>query len=112
MKMKVAISARGDGWDEGVDPRFGRARGFFIIDTQTARTEYLDNQANVDAVHGAGTGTAKAVVAAGVQVVLTPRVGPKAAAVLDAAGVETLSGVEQLSIREAYEKYRLGALKE
>ena len=110
--MKVAISATGDGWDEGVDPRFGRARGFFIIDTDTSQTTYLDNLANVEAGHGAGTGAARAVADAGVQVILTPRVGPKAAAVLDAAGIKVLPGVENASIREAYERYRAGKLKE
>jgi predicted Fe-Mo cluster-binding NifX family protein len=110
--MKVAVSATGDGWDEGVDPRFGRARGFFIIDTDTAQTTYLDNLANVEVGHGAGTGAATAVVHAGVQVVLSPRVGPKAAAVLDAAGIQVLGGVEHVSIREAYEMYREGTLKE
>ena len=110
--MKVAISATGDGWDAGVDPRFGRARGFFIIDTDTTQTVYLDNLDNVDAAHGAGTGAAQAVADAGVQVVLAPRVGPKAAAVLDAAGIKVLHGVEHVSIREAYERYQEGTLKE
>ena len=110
--MKVAISAMGNGWDELVDPRFGRAQGFFVIDTETKKTSYLDNQANVEVGHGAGTGAAKAVVDAGVQVVLTPHVGPKAASVLDAAGIKTLGGVEHASLKEAYERYQAGTLKE
>lgn len=110
--MKVAISARGDGWNEGVDPRFGRAQGFFIIDTETTQTSYLDNSANVEASHGAGTGAAATVAGAGVQVVLTPRVGPKAASVLEEAGIKVLGGVEHASIREAYDKFREGTLKE
>jgi len=110
--MRIAISATGDGWDEGVDPRFGRAHGFFIIDTDTSQTSYLENLANVEAGHGAGTTAAGAVVHAGAQVVLTPRVGPKAAAVLDAAGIKTLTGVENATIREAYERFLAGSLEE
>jgi predicted Fe-Mo cluster-binding NifX family protein len=110
--MRVAISAMGEGWDQLVDPRFGRAAGFVIVDTADDSTSYLDNRSNVEASQGAGTGTAAAVVEAGVQVVLTPRVGPKAAAVLDAAGIKVFRGVENDSIQEAYEKFLAGALKE
>jgi predicted Fe-Mo cluster-binding NifX family protein len=95
-----------------VDPRFGRAQGFFIVDTETTQTSYLDNSANVEASHGAGTGAAAAVAGARVQVVLTPRVGPKAASVLEEAGIKVLGGVEHASIREAYDKFREGTLKE
>ena len=110
--MQIAISATGNGWDELVDPRFGRAQGFFVIDTETKETSYLDNQDNVEVGHGAGTGAAQAVVDAGVQVVLTPHVGPKAGSVLDAAGVKVLGGVDGASIQEAYQRYQAGELKE
>lgn len=110
--MKIAISAMGNGWDELVDPRFGRCQGFFIVDTDTEETTYLDNQANLEAEQGAGTGAARAVIDAGVQVVLTPRVGPKAAAVLRAAGIRMLGGMTTDSLQEAYEKYQAGALTE
>jgi predicted Fe-Mo cluster-binding NifX family protein len=110
--MKVAISATNNDWKAPVDPRFGRAAGFFIVDTDTEETSYVDNRAQAEAGHGAGTGAARSVVDAGVKVVLTPRVGPKAASVLDAAGIKVLGGVENASVQEAYVRYRTGKLTE
>jgi predicted Fe-Mo cluster-binding NifX family protein len=110
--MKIAISACGNGWDHQVDERFGRAAGFFVVDTTDNATSYIDNGANTEAGHGAGTGAARSVVDAGVSVVVTGRIGPKAGAVLRAAGVNVMTGVGRTSVREAYEQYQRGALHE
>jgi predicted Fe-Mo cluster-binding NifX family protein len=108
--MKIAITASENGWDEQVDSRFGRARGFFVIDTDDGTTSFIDNDANVDAAHGAGTSAAKSVIDAGVQVVISGDVGPKAATVLEAGGVQIMRGVKDVSIKEAYESYQKGDL--
>ena len=110
--MKIAISACGNGWEEQVDDRFGRAVGFFIVDTDDNPTSYIDNGATVDTAHGAGTGAAQAIVDAGVGVVITVKIGPKAGSVLKAAGVKVMTGVGQTSIREAYDRYQQGNLDE
>jgi signal transduction histidine kinase len=44
--MKIAVSATGKTLDSAVDPRFGRAAGFIIVDPQTLEFEYLDNGAS------------------------------------------------------------------
>lgn len=108
--MKIAITASGNGWDEQVDSRFGRARGFFIVDTEDGATSFIDNDANVQVAHGAGTSAAKSVINAGVQVVISGDVGPKAAMVLESGGVKIVSGVTDVSIKEAYEQYQAGGL--
>lgn len=110
--MKIAITAYGDGWREQVDIRFGRAKGFFIIDTETGETSYIDNSKNVDAAHGAGLSAAQSIADAGIHELITGKVGPKAGSVLKTAGVKVLGGIGYTSIEDAYDRYRKGALTE
>lgn len=108
--MKIAFTSYGNGWNEQVDIRFGRAKGFFIVDTETEQTEYLDNRANINTAHGAGTSSAQMIADAGVQVLITGKVGPKAASVLKAAGITVYGGIGYASLKEAYAKYQKGLL--
>ena len=39
--MKIAVSSEGPGLDSMVDPRFGRAAGFVLVDTDSMAAEYL-----------------------------------------------------------------------
>ncbi|MBE0642916.1 MAG: NifB/NifX family molybdenum-iron cluster-binding protein [Bacteroidetes bacterium] len=103
--MTIAISASGNGWKERLDERFGRAQGFFLIDSENGNTRFLDNTSNVDAAHGAGTGTAQSLLSEGVGVVITGRVGPKAAEALNAAGVTVVTVVEECTVEEAWRNY-------
>jgi predicted Fe-Mo cluster-binding NifX family protein len=110
--MKVAISATRDAWSAPIDNRFGRAKGFFVVDTETEKTSYVDNRANAEQGHGAGTGAAQSIADAGVQLVITAEVGPNAGSVLKAAGIKVLRGNEAASIADAYDRYRAGSLQE
>ncbi|HID39640.1 MAG TPA: dinitrogenase iron-molybdenum cofactor biosynthesis protein, partial [Calditrichaeota bacterium] len=85
--MKIAFTAYGNSWREQVDIRFGRAKGFFIVDTETDTTSYIDNSKNVAAAQDAGTGSAQTIAGAGINVLIAGKVGPKAGAVLKAAGI-------------------------
>ncbi len=90
--MKIAISAQGREMNSPVDPRFGRAAWLIIIDSDTRQiVDVIDNTAARDAAHGAGINAATVVAESGAEVVLTGRVGPKAFAVLDAAGIKVIS---------------------
>jgi predicted Fe-Mo cluster-binding NifX family protein len=90
--MKIAISSTGKDMDSAVDPRFGRAPYLIIVDSTSGQiVDVIDNSAAQDAAHGAGINAASAVAESGAQVVLTGRVGPKAFAVLDAAGIKVVS---------------------
>ena len=44
--QKVAVSSEGPSLDDMVDPRFGRAGGFVIVNPETMETSYLDNGAS------------------------------------------------------------------
>ncbi len=108
--MKIAFTAYGNNWNEQVDIRFGRAKGFFTVDTETDRTEYLDNSANLSAQQGAGTSSAQMIVNNGIKALITGKVGPNAARVLKTAGVAVYGGIGYASIKEAYEKFKRGLL--
>jgi predicted DNA-binding protein (UPF0251 family)/predicted Fe-Mo cluster-binding NifX family protein len=105
---KIAVSSEGPGLDGPVDPRFGRAAGFVIIDPDTMASEYVDNAASQGMAQGAGIQTAELMTRHGVGVVLTGYVGPKAFQALSAAGIKIGQNLEDLSVRQAIEKYKTG----
>ncbi|HPQ71596.1 MAG TPA: NifB/NifX family molybdenum-iron cluster-binding protein [bacterium] len=100
--MKVAVSCIGDNLEAAVDPRFGRAQGFLIVDTDTAAMQYVPNAQNLQAVQGAGIQAAQNVLSAGVEALITGNIGPKAFRVLQEAGVRVYTGASG-SVRQALE---------
>ncbi len=109
--MKIAVSAKGKERNSPVDPRFGRAPWFVILDSDTGEVvDALDNTAARDAAHGAGINAATVVAEAGVGAVLTGKVGPKAFAVLDSAGIKVISGVNG-TVSDALELFRSGGVR-
>ncbi|HID01838.1 MAG TPA: dinitrogenase iron-molybdenum cofactor biosynthesis protein [Desulfobacterales bacterium] len=103
--MKIAITATGNTLDSTVDPRFGRAAWFLIVDTDTKQLiEAIDNTAGKEAAHGAGISAAAQVADKGVEALLTGRVGPKALPVLEKAGVKAVNNVSG-SILDAIDQY-------
>jgi predicted Fe-Mo cluster-binding NifX family protein len=105
---KIAISSEGPDLDGPVDPRFGRAAGFVIIDPDTMASEYVDNAASQGMAQGAGIQTAELMTRCGVGVVLTGYVGPKAFQALSAAGIKIGQNLEDLSVRQAVDQYQTG----
>ncbi len=107
--MKIAISSTGKGLTSSLDPRFGRAPYILIVDDQSrSLVDVIDNTSAADAAHGAGINAATAVAQAGANIVLTGRVGPKAFAVLEAAGIKVVSGLSG-SVSEAVDSYLSGS---
>jgi predicted Fe-Mo cluster-binding NifX family protein len=106
--MKVAVSSEGPTLDYQVDPRFGRAGGFVIVDTETMETAYVDNGGSQARAQGAGIQAAENVAGAGARVVLTGYVGPKAFTALAAAGIGIGQDVDGMTVREAVEKFIRG----
>lgn len=107
--MKVAISAQGATLDSPMDPRFGRARCFLLVDSESLAFCAHDNAVNLNAVQGAGIQAAQAVARLGSEAVITGHVGPKALATLEAAGIPVYL-VASGTVREAIEAFRAGRL--
>jgi len=105
---QIAVSCEEPTLDSVVDPRFGRADGFLIVDPETLQYRYAENGAAQARAQGAGIAAAETVVRAGATVVLTGYVGPKAFTALAAAGVQVGQNLENLTVREAVERYKAG----
>ena len=108
--MKIAITATGKTMDSPVDQRFGRAAYFVVVDTETIDFAVIDNE-NVAAAGGAGISSAKAVIDAGAEAVLTGNCGPNAQRTLSVAGIKLYTGVTG-TVAEAVELFKGGRLTE
>lgn len=108
MMHKIAVSSEGPSLDDMVDPRFGRAGGFVLVDVDDMTTEYLDNGASQTLPQGAGIETAERMSAAGVEVVLSGYVGPKAFEALRAAGIKVCQNLDGITVGEAVRRFRSG----
>ena len=108
--QKIAISCEAPSLDASLDPRFGRAAGVLIVDPQTMAFEYRDNGASQAMAQGAGIQAAEIVAAAGAGVVLTGYVGPKAFQALSAVGIKVVQNLDNLTARQALEKYTTGSV--
>jgi predicted Fe-Mo cluster-binding NifX family protein len=89
---KICITAQGAELDSDIDPRFGRAPYFLIVNLDTGEFEALENN-SIDMAHGAGIQAAQLVAGKKVSAVLTGQCGPKARQVLEAAGIQIIGGV-------------------
>ena len=108
--MKVVVTSTGEGLNSQVDPRFGRAAMFVMVDTETGETQVVDNSAGVRAAQGAGIQAAETVSRLGAECLITGHCGPKAFRALQAAGIEVYTGASG-TITEAVEQLKSGELK-
>jgi predicted Fe-Mo cluster-binding NifX family protein len=90
--MKVAITSSEGSLDAEVDPRFGRARFFLIVDSDSGTVEAFDNSGSDELSHGAGIAAVEVLVRREVAILVTGQVGPKAEQGLRAAGIEVRRG--------------------
>ncbi len=107
--MKIAFTTSGRTLDSLLDPRFGRAPGFLIYDTDGGSVEYISNIQNFNAVQGAGTQSAQNLGSAGVSAVVTGHCGPKAFSVLARAGIKVYN-TGLATVAEALEALQSGGL--
>ncbi|MBN1392900.1 MAG: NifB/NifX family molybdenum-iron cluster-binding protein [Sedimentisphaerales bacterium] len=108
--MKIAVTSTGKTLDSQVDPRFGRAACFIVVDTETMEFSVIENE-SVAAAGGAGISSAKAVIDAGAEAILTGNCGPNAERTLTAAGVKLYTGATG-TVAEAVELFKSGKLTE
>ncbi|MBN1917689.1 MAG: NifB/NifX family molybdenum-iron cluster-binding protein [Verrucomicrobia bacterium] len=107
--MKVAVTSRGKELDSEVDPRFGRARFFVLVDTDTGEFQAMDNGQNLNAAQGAGIQAAQNVAALGAEALLTGHCGPNAFRALSAGGIKVFAAVTG-TVAEAIEQFKAGTL--
>ncbi|PSH04187.1 MAG: dinitrogenase iron-molybdenum cofactor biosynthesis protein [Acidobacteria bacterium] len=108
--MRIAITSEGEALQSAVDPRFGRAKYFVVVDTEMNVTAVIYNGANVNAAQGAGIKAGKRVSELGVQALITGNVGPKAFEILREGNVAVYTGATG-TVADAIEQFRAGNLK-
>jgi predicted Fe-Mo cluster-binding NifX family protein len=105
---KIAVTCEEPSLDSRIDPRFGRAAGFLIVDPETMTFEYISNGASQVMAQGAGIQAAENIARSGAKVLLTGYVGPKAFQGLNAAGIKIGQDLENVTVREAIDLYKSG----
>lgn len=109
-EVKILISAQGPDIDALLDPRFGRAAHFVVVDGESGEWIAYPNP-GAGSGHGAGIEAARFAADKGVQAVITGAAGPNAFRTLTTAGVKiyTIDGGTVAAVLDAW---RRGELKE
>lgn len=102
--MKLCITAAGNTLEANTDSSFGRAPWLILVDTETLEFEAIENS-GVNATQGAGIAAAQMIKDRGAHELFTGRVGPKARAALEAAGVTIREGLANSSVRDAVSRF-------
>ena len=109
--MKIIFTSKGTEWDSPMDPRFGRTEYFFIYDEDSKKIETYDNRAIENEAHGAGPKTAQKLAEYEADILITGNgPGGNAAAVLQQVGIKVVTGAGDMTVKEAYDAFKNGAL--
>lgn len=108
--MKIAVTSTGRELSSELDPRFGRAAYFLVVDTDSMTSSVVENAQNLNLPQGAGIQAARTVAEQKVSALITGNCGPKAFRVLNAAGIQVVTGVRG-SVSDAIQAYMKGELK-
>ena len=109
--MKICVPATGTGLDAELDVRLGRAPILVLVDTDSGDVRAVENTQNVNAMQGAGIQTAQRIIEEGAGAVIAANCGPKAFAVLQAAGVKVFMA-EGGQVGELVDRLKAGQLPE
>jgi predicted Fe-Mo cluster-binding NifX family protein len=111
--MKFAFTTKGTTWDAMIDPRFGRTEYILIYDETKNNFSFYDNREIKNEAHGAGPKTAKKLFDMQPDVLITGNgPGASAAAVLEKMTIKIFTGAQEMSVKEAFDAYKKGILKE
>lgn len=102
--MKIIIPVESKNEDTLICPSFGRAPFFMIFDTDSKKTDFIENSA-ANSQGGAGIKAAQILVDSGAKVLITYRCGQNASDVLNTGGIEIYKA-ETGSINENIQKYK------
>lgn len=109
--MIIAVPSEDRGLSSEVDPRFGRAEWFLIVDNQTGRFEAYGNAVSLKCIQLSGTQVAQNLIDLGVNVVLTRNIGPIAFKMLKAAEIKIFRTDKQ-TVQEAIDFFKANELTE
>lgn len=108
--MKIAVSSKGKSLHDALDPAFGRCAGFVVYDSESQTSSFLDNSQQQNLTQGAGIQTAKMLSAAGVDVLISGNIGPKAMEVLSQTRIQIFASSAD-TVQAAIESWQRNELK-
>ncbi len=109
--MKICVSATDNNLDASLDPRFGRAMYFLIVDDKGKLIKAIKNT-GVQAMRGAGVTAAQIVAKEKVDIVITGNIGPNAFMVLGSSKIKIFFGNPAMNVRDVLQEYQRGKLQE
>ncbi len=102
--MKTLITSTGGSPDAAFDKRYGRAAWFCLLDEESGKTDFFENE-HVNATGGAGTKAAEKTVELGAQKVISGDFGPKAKDLLGKFNVQmVIIEEDDLKVQEIIER--------
>ena len=107
--VTVAVPCRAPYLKGQIDPRFGRALFFLIVDTTADRFRVVDNTWTAHIPEEAGVRAADSIGEMGVGAVLARHIGPRAFAALQAKDIAVYRTLETF-VWDAVQRYREGSL--
>ncbi|MCD6185343.1 MAG: NifB/NifX family molybdenum-iron cluster-binding protein [Deltaproteobacteria bacterium] len=107
--MKIAVTSTGKDLTSDVDPRFGRAAYFIIVDPATLEFEVVENTQNLNLPQGAGIQAGKTILNSKAEVLITGNCGPKAFKVLNEAKIKIITAAKGRVI-DVVQQYKNGNL--
>lgn len=109
--MRIAFSSKGDSMDATIDPRFGRAAYLVVFDEESKDISSYDNRSIDTVAHGAGPQTAQKLLEMEPDVFITGNgPGGNASAVMQRTNVKIYIGASGMTLQEAYDAWKRGAL--
>jgi predicted Fe-Mo cluster-binding NifX family protein len=106
--MIIAMTAREPEFQTELEPRFGRAPYFILVETGSGEWRAVKNS-GANAPGGAGPRAAQILSEEGVKALICGRVGPKASGALKAANIEMYQS-DSRTLPEVLDAYKGGSL--
>ena len=103
--MRICITSLGPNLDSPIDPRFGRAQFFLLLNEKGDLEKTLSNPGG-QAMRGAGIAAAQEIASQGVNVLITGNIGPNAFGVLASSGIKIFLGSPGISAKEAFSMWQ------
>jgi len=108
--MRIAMPVLGKDLSSKIDPRFGRAANYLVVDSEKKEDYQLVPNLAASSAHGAGVGAAQIIANQKAEAVIVSSIGPNAFQALDSANIAVYQTSAVLSAQEAVEKFKTGQL--
>ena len=100
----ICFTALGTDLKAEIDPNFGRAHYFLVVDPKTKKKQAIENP-NRESIQGAGIQSAQLMVDRNVGLLITGQIGPNAQRVLESSGIKVITGASG-KIADVLEKFK------